>query len=57
MFGASHLGPYTDEQPQLGVVERVAVAFLNYYLKGEGSPSQIKNTGDISGISTVDGGP
>ena len=57
MFGASHLGPYTDEQPQLGVVERVAVAFLNYYLKGRGSPGQIKDAGDVSGISTVGGGP
>jgi predicted dienelactone hydrolase len=34
LLGASHLPPYTDEQPQLGVVERVTLAFLAHYLKG-----------------------
>jgi dienelactone hydrolase len=34
LLGAPHLGPYTDLQPQLGIVERVTTAFLNYYLKG-----------------------
>jgi dienelactone hydrolase len=33
LLGAPHLGPYTDEQPQLGIVERVTVAFLDRYLK------------------------
>lgn len=31
--GARHLPPYTSEQPQLGVVERVTIAFLDRYLK------------------------
>ncbi len=34
LVGASHLPPYTDEQPQLGIVERVTTAFLDHYLKG-----------------------
>lgn len=34
MPGAPHLGPYTNQQPQLGIVERVTVDFLNAYLKG-----------------------
>jgi dienelactone hydrolase len=34
LLGASHLPPYTDEQPQLGIVERVTTAFLDHYLKG-----------------------
>ena len=34
MPGAPHLPPYTDEQPQLSIVERVTVAFLDRYLKG-----------------------
>jgi dienelactone hydrolase len=34
LVGAPHLPPYTDAQPQLGVVERVSLAFLDYYLKG-----------------------
>jgi dienelactone hydrolase len=33
LVGARHLGPYTGEQPQLSVVERVSIAFLNRYLK------------------------
>ena len=34
LVGASHLPPYTDEQPQLGIVERSVVAFLDHYLEG-----------------------
>jgi dienelactone hydrolase len=34
LLGASHLPPYTDLQPQLGIVERASVAFLDHYLKG-----------------------
>jgi len=34
LLGASHLPPYTDEQPQIGIVERSLVAFLDCYLAG-----------------------
>jgi predicted dienelactone hydrolase len=34
LLGASHLPPYTEEEPQLGIVERVSIAFLDHYLKG-----------------------
>jgi pimeloyl-ACP methyl ester carboxylesterase len=34
LLGASHLPPYTDEQPQLGIVEQATTAFLDHYLKG-----------------------
>jgi len=34
LLGASHLPPYTDQQPQLGIVERATTAFLDHYLKG-----------------------
>jgi fermentation-respiration switch protein FrsA (DUF1100 family) len=30
---AGHLPPYTYQQPQLQIVERVTIAFLNHYLK------------------------
>lgn len=33
LLGASHLPPYTDQQPQLGIVEHTTTAFLNHYLK------------------------
>jgi dienelactone hydrolase len=34
LLGASHLPPYTTEQPQLGIVERTTIAFLDHYLRG-----------------------
>jgi dienelactone hydrolase len=34
LLGASHLPPYTTQQPQLGIVERATVAFLGHYLDG-----------------------
>jgi fermentation-respiration switch protein FrsA (DUF1100 family) len=34
LLGASHRPPYTDEEPQLGIVERASVAFLDHYLRG-----------------------
>lgn len=33
LLGASHLPPYSTQEPQLGVVERVTIAFLDRYLK------------------------
>jgi dienelactone hydrolase len=33
LLGAGHLPPYTRQQPQLAIVERVAIAFLDSYLK------------------------
>jgi predicted dienelactone hydrolase len=32
LVGASHLPPYTNQQPQLGIVERATLAFLGHYL-------------------------
>jgi fermentation-respiration switch protein FrsA (DUF1100 family) len=34
LLGASHLPPYTAQEPQLGIVERATTAFLDHYLKG-----------------------
>lgn len=34
LVGAEHLPPYTNEQPQLSVVERATLAFLGHYLLG-----------------------
>ena len=54
MFGAPHLGPYTDEQPQLGIVERVSIAFLDRYLRGvRGALARMFRAGDIGGVSRV----
>lgn len=34
LLGASHRPPYTDEEPQLGIVEHSTIAFLDSYLEG-----------------------
>ncbi|MBV8990247.1 MAG: hypothetical protein JO372_16985 [Solirubrobacterales bacterium] len=54
LFGASHIGPYSDQQPQLGIVERVTIAFLDQYLKdAPGAAGRITDLGDVSGTSLV----
>ncbi len=54
MFGAPHLGPYTDEQPQLGIVERVTIAFLDRYLRGvHGALHEMAIAGNVSGVSAL----
>jgi predicted dienelactone hydrolase len=35
LLGASHLPPYTSQEPQLGIVERATTAFLAHYLLGQ----------------------
>jgi dienelactone hydrolase len=52
--GAPHLGPYTDEQPQLAIVERVTLDFLNWYLKREpGARARMTRAGDVPGIARL----
>ena len=34
LLRATHRPPYTSQQPQLGIVERATVAFLDHYLRG-----------------------
>jgi predicted dienelactone hydrolase len=52
--GAEHLPPYSVEQPQLGIVERVTIAFLNGYLKQK--PEALKELirlGSVPKIASV----
>jgi dienelactone hydrolase len=54
LLGAPHLGPYTNEQPQLGIVERETVAFLDRYLKHQkGAKSRMWKAGDVPGLATL----
>jgi dienelactone hydrolase len=50
--GAGHLPPYTTQEPQLGVVERVTIAFLDRYLK-QGSLDGIVQAAHAPGIATL----
>jgi fermentation-respiration switch protein FrsA (DUF1100 family) len=56
LTGAGHLGPYTSEQPQLGVVERVTTAFLDRYLK-QGRTHAIVTAGSVRGVAQLSARP
>jgi dienelactone hydrolase len=52
--GAQHLPPYTDEQPQLSIVERVTVAFMDRYLKGDRRAlRRMAAAGNVAGTATL----
>ncbi len=58
MFGAPHLPPYTVQEPQLGIVERVTIAFLDRYLKGApGALRRMTRAGDVAGTSAITADP
>jgi dienelactone hydrolase len=56
LLGAGHLGPYTTQDPQLGVVERITTAFLDHYLKG-GPLDTIAQAGAAPGIAVLTKAP
>ena len=48
--GAEHVPPYTSEQPQLGIVERVSAAFLDGYLGvAPADAERLPALGDVPG--------
>ncbi len=54
LLGAPHLGPYTDEEPQLRIVERTSIAFLNRYLKHvPGSAMQMSRAGNVANTASL----
>jgi len=54
LLGAEHLPPYIREQPQLGIVERVTIAFLDGYLKRRPAAlQQLASLGSVPRISTL----
>jgi dienelactone hydrolase len=54
LLGAEHLPPYTDQQPQLGIVERVTLAFLDGYLKRRASQLQrLGSLGSVPGTASL----
>jgi fermentation-respiration switch protein FrsA (DUF1100 family) len=54
LLGAGHLPPYTYEQPQLSIVERVTIAFLGRYLKREPETlRRLASLGDVAGTSVL----
>jgi len=58
LLGAEHLPPYTQEQPQLGIVERSTLAFLDYYLNRHGSAlGRFRAVARVPGIATLESSP
>ena len=48
LIGAEHLPPYSDQQPQLAIVERVTIAFLDGYLKHRhGALARLPSLGSV----------
>jgi predicted dienelactone hydrolase len=56
LLGGSHLPPYTSDDRQLHIVERVTIAFLNHYLKG-GPLRPLTALSAIPGLSTLTSDP
>jgi dienelactone hydrolase len=58
LLGAPHLPPYTVQQPQLTIVERVTTAFLDRYLKGaRDGLARMRVAGDRRGVALLDAAP
>jgi dienelactone hydrolase len=54
LLGARHLPPYTSQQPQLSIVERVTTAFLDSYLKpATGALQRLVSLGSTPRISSL----
>jgi fermentation-respiration switch protein FrsA (DUF1100 family) len=52
--GAEHLPPYSDQRPQLTIVERVTTAFLDSYLKQEpGAQRRLLAAGNVPATATL----
>jgi len=54
LLGAGHLPPFGYQQPQLSIVERVTIAFLDRYLKHEVAALQrLSSFGDVPGAAQL----
>jgi dienelactone hydrolase len=54
LLGAEHLPPYSDEQPQLAIVERVTLAFFDGYLKRQlPALRRLVSLGTVPGTATL----
>jgi dienelactone hydrolase len=56
LIGATHLPPYTTQQPYLRVVEQVTIAFLDHFLLAEhASLARMRDSGNVSGVARLIG--
>jgi dienelactone hydrolase len=58
LIGAEHLPPYSSQQPQLGIVERVTIAFLDGYLEHRpGALARLVTLGQVPGTASMSAEP
>jgi fermentation-respiration switch protein FrsA (DUF1100 family) len=58
LLGAEHLPPYSDQQPQLAIVQRVTIAFLDAYLKHSARAlKRLSSLGHVPGIASLAADP
>jgi fermentation-respiration switch protein FrsA (DUF1100 family) len=58
LLGARHLPPYTDDGPDLDIVERATRAFLDAYLKQTpGALAQLRIDGTVPGRASLQADP
>jgi len=58
LIGASHIPPYTYQQPQLTIVENTTIAFMDAYLKHKpGALRRIAQVGQVPGVATLQAEP
>jgi dienelactone hydrolase len=58
LIGAQHLPPYTTEEPQLGIVERVTTDFLNRYVKNSNRAlNRMLSAGNVPGVAAITADP
>jgi dienelactone hydrolase len=54
LLGAEHLGPYSDQEPQLAIVQRVTIAFLDAYLKHSARAlKRLSSLGDVPAVTSL----
>jgi fermentation-respiration switch protein FrsA (DUF1100 family) len=54
LIGAEHLPPYSDQQPQLEIVERVTIAFLDGYLEHRPEAiARLVSLGSVPGTASI----
>jgi fermentation-respiration switch protein FrsA (DUF1100 family) len=58
LIGAEHLPPYSYQQPQLAIVERVTIAFLDGYLEHKPAAlARLASLGTVPGVASVTAEP
>ena len=54
LIGAEHLPPYSDQQPQLSIVEHVTIAFLAGYLEHKPAAlARLASVGTLAGVASM----